>query len=181
MSTSPPLPFDIESASAAVKVHYLKVLAMGYGERWAAMVALQSPPGTQGTDRAFMEGRYNNQQLDAMPARQAKYVADEARAAGINISGKYYCGGIADQRGWRDPKAWVSGNDDVLRVAKERRMMVTGSVNYDPGPAPPQRKLISESIVKDLVRREKKKNPGAKTSELREKVIEKHAYRVKNR
>jgi hypothetical protein len=60
-------------------------------------------------------------------------------------------------------------------------MLVTGSVNYDPGPAPPKRTLINESIVKDLVRREKKKNPGAKTAELREKVIEKHAYKVKNR
>lgn len=175
------LPFDIANASPSVQAHYRKVIEMGYGERWAEMVALQAPPGTQGTDRAFMEGRYNNQQLDNMPTRQAKYVSEEARKAGINISGKYYCGGIADSRGWRDPEAWVSGNDDVLRVAKKRRMMVTGSVNYDPGPAPPKRKLINESIVNDLVRREKKKNPGAKTAELREKVIEKHAYRVKNR
>ena len=175
------LPFDIENAPSSVQAHYRRMVEAGQNPRFAEMCALQSPPGTQGTDRAFMEGRYNNQQLDAMPTRQAKYVAEEAKAAGINISGKYYCGGIADQRGWRDPKAWVSGNDDVLRVAKERQMMVTGSVNYDPGPAPPQRKLISESIVKDLVRREKKKNPSAKTAELREKVIEKHAYKVKNR
>ncbi len=175
------LPFDIANASSAVQAHYRRMIEDGQTPRFAEMAALQCPPGTQGTDRAFMEGRMNNQQLDAMPARQAKYVSDEARQAGINISGKYYCGGIADHRGWRDPKAWVSSNDDVLNVAKERRMMVTGSVNYDPGPAAPQRKLINESIVKDLVRREKKKNPGAKTSELREKVIEKHAYRVKNR
>ncbi len=145
------------------------------------MCALQQPPGTQGTDRAFMEGRMNNQQLDAMPTRQAKFISDEARQAGISISGKYYCGGIADKRGWRDPEAWVSSNDDVLKVAKKRRMLVTGSVNYDPGPCPPKRKLISESIVNDLVRREKKKNPGAKTADLRDKVIEKHAYRAKNR
>lgn len=128
-----------------------------------------------------MEGRYNNQQLDAMPRRQAEYIASEAKRAGINISGKYYCGGLADHRMWKDPEAWVASNDDVLKVAKKRRMAVTGSVNYDPGPAPPKRKLISESIVNDLVRREKRKNPSAKTSELREKVIEKHAYRVKNR
>jgi hypothetical protein len=145
------------------------------------MVALQCPPGTKGTDRAYMEGRMNNQQLNDMPERQAKYVAAEARKAGINISGKYYCGGVADGRGWRDPEAWVSSNDDVLRVAKKRRMSVSGSVNYDPGPAPPQRKLISESIVRDEVRREKRRNPSAKTEEIRERVIEKHAYRVKNR
>ena len=175
------LPFDIANAPSSVQAHYRRMVEDGQSPRFAEMCALQCPPGTQGTDRAFMEGRMNNQQLDDMPKRQAKYVSDEARRAGINISGKYYCGGIADHRGWRDPKAWVSSNDDVLKVAKERRMTVSGSVNYDPGPAPPQRKLISESIVNDLVRREKKKNPRAKTAELREKVIEKHAYRAKNR
>ena len=175
------LPFDIANAPSSVQAHYLKMLADGQTPRWAEMCALQAPPGTQGTDRAFMEGRYNNQQLDSMPRFQANYISKDAKKAGINISGKYYCGGIADHRGWKDPEAWVSGNDDVLRVAKKRGKRVTGSVNYDPGDAPPQRKLISESIVNDLVRREKKKNPGAKVGELREKVIEKHAYRVKNR
>jgi hypothetical protein len=175
------LPFDIANANPAVQAHYRRLIESGQTSRFAEMCALSQPPGTSGSDRAFMQGRYNNQQLDDMPVRQARYVSDEARKAGISISGKYYCGGIADHRGWRDPKAWVSSNDDVLKVAKERRMTVTGSVNYDPGPAPPQRKLISESIVNDLVKREKKKNPKAKTAELREKVIEKHAYRAKNR
>lgn len=155
--------------------------ALPYGEKWAAMVALQQPPGTKGTDRAFLEGRQNNEQLDDMPRRQAEYVAREARQAGINISGKYYCAGIADRRGWKDPAAWVSSNDDVMRVARQRKLHVTGSVNYDPGEAPPQRKVLSESIIKDEIRREKRKNPAAKSKELREKIIEKHAYRVKGR
>jgi hypothetical protein len=155
--------------------------ALPHGERWAIMVALQTPPGTKGSDRAFMEGRYNNQQLDDMPERQAKYVAKEARQAGINISGKYYVGGIADGRMWRDPKAWVSGNDDVLRVAKERNLLVSGGVNYDPGPAPPKRTLINESIVRDEVARARRANPKLKASELREQVIAKHAYKAKGR
>ena len=155
--------------------------ALPYGERWATMVALQTPPGTKGTDRAFLEGRQNNEQLNDMPKRQAQYVAREAREAGINISGKYYCAGIADKRGWRDPAAWVTSNDDVLRVARKRRLHVTGSVNYDPGEAPPKRVLLSESIIRDEMRKEKRKNPKAKDGELREKIIDKHAYRVKNR
>ena len=173
------IPFEVRQLGREAEDTYTK--ALPYGKRWALMVALQCPPGTKGTDRAYMEGRMNNQQLNDMPERQAKYVAAEARKAGINISGKYYCGGVADGRGWRDPEAWVSSNDDVLRVAKKRRMSVAGSVNYDPGPAPPQRKLISESIVRDEVRREKRRNPSAKTEDIRERVIEKHAYRVKNR
>jgi hypothetical protein len=105
----------------------------------------------------------------------------EARAAGINISGKYYCGGLADKRRWQDPEAWVSSNDDVLRVAKKRRMSVAGTVNYDPGPAAPKRKLINEKIVAEEVRKELRKNPGAKAGEVRERFIDKHAYKAKGR
>jgi len=170
-----------EVVAAGPRALNLYEKALPYGERWATMVALQQPPGTSGTDRAFLEGRQNNEQLNDMPRRQAAYVAREARQAGISIAGKYYCAGIADKRGWRDPEAWVTSNDDVLRVAKKRRLHVTGNVNYDPGEAPPKRVLLSESIIKDELQKEKRKNPKAKDGELREKIIEKHAYKVKNR
>lgn len=170
-----------EVIAAGPKALNIYEKALPYGERWAAMVALQQPPGTKGTDRAFLEGRQNNEQLDDMPRRQAAYVAKEARQAGISISGKYYCAGIADKRGWKDPEAWVTSSDDVLKVARKRRLHVTGSVNYDPGEAPPKRVLLSERIIKDEIRKEKRKNPNAKAGELREKIIEKHAYRVKGR
>jgi hypothetical protein len=173
------IPVEVKRAGEEAIATYKR--ALPYGEKWAAMVAMQTPPGTKGTDRAFMEGRMNNQQLDDMPVRQAQYVASEAKSAGINISGKHYVGGLADKRGWRDPEAWVSNNDDVLKVAHKRRLAVSGTVNYDPGPADPKRKLISESIVREEVAKEKRRNPSAKTGDLRQKVIEKHAYRAKGR
>jgi hypothetical protein len=175
------LPLEIEQARPEVRAHYKKMIADGQSERFAAMCALQIAPGTKGTDRAFLEGRQNNQQLDALPKLQANYMVQEAKSAGINISGKYYCAGIADKRGWRDPAAWVTSNDDVLRVAKARRMSVSGSVNYDPGPAPRQTTVLSESIIKDEMRKARKTNPRAKKGELREKIIEKHAYKLKGR
>lgn len=155
--------------------------ALPYGERWAEMCALQVAPGTKGTDRAFMEGRMNNQQLDSLPPRQANYMVREARQAGISISGKYYVSGIADKRGWQDPEAWVSNNDEVLKVAKKRNLHVAGAVNHNAEVTPPKRKVLAESIIRDEVRKEKKNNPKADVRELREKVIEKHAYRVRNR
>ena len=173
------IPVEVKRAGEEAIATYKR--ALPYGEKWAAMVAMQTPPGTKGTDRAFMEGRMNNQQLDDMPVRQAQYVAAEAKSAGINISGKHYVGGLADKRGWRDPEAWVSNNDDVLKVAHKRRLAVSGTVNYDPGPADPKRKLISESIVREEVAKAKRLNPSAKTGDLRQQVIEKHAYRPKGR
>ena len=155
--------------------------ALPHGEKFAEMCALQIAPGTKGSDRAFMEGRMNGQQFDEMPTHSARWMIREARAAGINVSGKYYCGGLADKRRWKDPEAWVSSSDDVLRVAKKRRLSVAGSVNYDPGPAEPKRRLISDSIVNEEVSKALRRNPSAKAGEVREKVIEKHAYRAKGR
>jgi hypothetical protein len=173
------IPAHITAAGAeAVKTYKA---ALPYGERWAEMCALQVAPGTKGTDRAFMEGRMNNQQLDELPKRQANYMVSEATQAGISISGKYYVSGIADKRGWKDPEAWVSNNDDVLKVARRRNLHVHGAVNHNAEVTPPKRKILAESIIRDEVRKEKKNNPKADVRELREKVIEKHAYRVRNR
>lgn len=155
--------------------------ALPHGERFAEMVALQIAPGTKGSDRAFMQGRMNNQQLDDMPVESAKWMVKEAKAAGINISGKYYCGGLADKRRWQDPEAWVSCNDDIMRVAHKRRLAVAGTVNYDPGPAAPQRKLINDKIVAREVAKELKRNPRAKAGEVRERILEKHTYKPKGR
>lgn len=173
------VPYEVRVLGREAVDTYTK--ALPYGERWAIMVATQTPPGTKGTERAFLEGRQNMEQFDSMPRLQANYVLKEAKQAGINPNGKVYCAGLADSRGWRDPAAWVSSNDDVLKVARKRRLAVSGSVNYDPGPEAPKRKVLSESIIRDEIRKEKRRNPNAKTGELREKIIEKHAYRVKGR
>ena len=172
------VPYDVASAGSAAVATYRRSLQAGGTPAFAAMCALQTPPGTKGTDRAFMEGRMNNQQLDGMPKLQAEYITRDARSAGINISGKYYCGGLADGRGWKDPEAWVSSNDDILRVAKKRNKSVTGSVNYDAGAAPPPKRVaLSERIIKEEIAREKRLDPGIKdTRALREKIIEKHAH-----
>jgi hypothetical protein len=172
------IPYEVTVAGPQAVATYRRSVAAGGSEKFAAMCALQTPPGSKGSDRAFMEGRMNNQQLDDMPRLQAEYVARDARKAGINISGKYYCGGLADGRGWKDPEAWVGSNDDVLRVAKKRGKSVTGAVNYDAGPAPPPKRVaLSERIIKEEVAHARKLNPGLKdTPELREKIIEKHAH-----
>jgi hypothetical protein len=175
------VPAEIASSPRSVQDHYRKMIRDGQSERFAVMCALQVAPGTHGCDRAFMEGRMNNQQLDDMPENQAKYIAREARGAGISIEGKYYVGGLADGRGWRDPEAWVSSTDDILKVAKKRRRMVQGNVNYDPGPEAPQRKVMSERLIKEYVARERKTDRKSSDADLRAKVIEKHAYKAKGR
>ena len=168
----------IEAGSSAVET-YKKSLASGATEKFAIMCALQVAPGTKGSDRAFMEGRMNNQQLDELPKRMANYMLKEAKEAGISVSGKHYVSGLADKRGWRDPSAWVSSVDDVKKVAARRNLHVSGAVNHEGIACPPKRVALNERIVREEVAREKRRNPKAKTSDLRDKVVEKHALKRK--
>ena len=121
-------------------------------------------------DRTFMEGRYNQQWLDDMPRHQAKRILREAKAAGINTSGKFYMSGIADKRGHCDPAAWVDSTSDVKAVAKQRNLTVKGIVNHKGTPQPPRRTKLSKRLEAKYVRSEMQANPRLTKSQAREKV-----------
>jgi hypothetical protein len=175
------LPYDIAMAGPDVQAHYKKMVAAGQSPRFAEMCALQAPPGTKGTDRAFMEGRYDGNWLDALPKRQASWLTREARAAGISISGKYYMGGLADKRGHLDPEAWVGGVDDIKRVAAKRNLTVKGIVNVEGHDVAPKRVDLNPKIARELARKEMAKNPKLSMREAIEKVKDKAVPRWKKR
>ena len=174
------LPFDIQRASADIQAHYLDMVANGVAPRLAEMLALQQPPGVRGTDRAFMEGRLNNEQFDSMPKDHAQNIITIARRAGINPNGKFYSSGLADRRGPADPKAWVDSVHDVKRVAAERNLTVTGAVEHKGIPVPrPQSKPLSERLTREMMKAEAKRRPSMKQGELREYVIDKYGRKPK--
>lgn len=165
------LPPEIAAASPAVQAHYVRMVEDGQTPRFAAMCALQQPPGTRGSDRAFMQGRLAGEWLNNLPRKQADWLVRSARAAGINTSGKFYMGGIADKRGWKDPEAWVDSTADILRVAKKRDLEVHGIVDYvPPQKGPPKEVDINPRILREHVREEMRKDPKLKRGEAIEKV-----------
>lgn len=165
------LPFDIQNAGRDAQDHYIKMVEAGQSPRFAEMCALQVAPGTRGTDRAFMQGRYNGQFFDSMPAPLARRLLREARAAGINTAGKFYMGGLADKRGHMDPAAWIDSVADIKRVAQERDLHVTGIVEHTPPEKPPPKSVdISADILREHVRREMKANPRLKRGEAVDRV-----------
>lgn len=175
------LPHDIKKAGSAVIAFYQKMIREGVAPRAAEMFALQKPPGLRGVDRTFMQGRYNNQQFDTMPPDHAKNMITLAKRAGINPSGKYYCAGIADSRGPRDPAAWVDGAGDILKVAKMRNLTVEGAVEHKGTPMPrPRSKGLSESATRDLMREERRRHPTMKKGELREYVVHKYGRKPRD-
>lgn len=165
------VPAEVSQRGPEAVAHYRRMIADGQTERWATMCALQQAPGTRGTDRAFMEGRYNNEYMGQMSQRLASRMVREARAAGINPSGKFYMGGLADKRGHMDPEAWVSGVDDVRRVAQKRNLEVHGIIDYvPPQQEPPKRVDIDPEILQENVADEMAKDPGARVEDVVEKV-----------
>jgi hypothetical protein len=151
-------------------------LSSEYGEKWAAMVVLQQPPGLRGTDRTLMERRYNGEWLNDMAPDMASRIVREAKAAGISISGKYYCSSLADGRAHRDPAAWIDSAADIKKVAAERNLNVTGAVTHKRVELPPTPSVpIGAQAMKRLSAIERKRHPGKKAGEIRELVIDKYA------
>jgi hypothetical protein len=166
-----PLPPEIATAPAEVRQHYLKMIADGQSERWASMCALQQPPGTKGTDRAFMQGRYAGEWMNSMPQEHAERMVRNAKAAGINTVGKFYMGGLADKRGPLDPEAWIDSTADIKRVAKKRDLEVHGIIDYvPPEKAPPKEIDINPRILNEHVRKEMKAHPKLQRGEAVEIV-----------
>jgi hypothetical protein len=175
------MPVSIALADKEVQDHYKKVLAQGHGERWAEMIALQQPPGTKGTDRAFQQGRLDGNWMDDMPVHQAQRMVREAKAAGISIAGKQYVSGLADKRGHMDPMAWVSDTSDVKKVAQARNLTVTGAVNHQGHEQAPDRKKISKRLEGKLVQEEMAKNPRLGRAEAGEVVKDKYVPKWKKK
>lgn len=174
------VPRHIREAGDDAAAMYARLLSQGQSHKWAEMCALQQPPGVKGTDRAWMQGRYNNQQLDQMPADHARNVVALAKRAGINPSGKYYAGSLADHRGPGDPMAWVDSAADVKRVAQARNLTVTGAVEHKGIPMPrPKARPLSERLTREMMAVEKRRHPGMKKGELREMVISKYGRKTK--
>ena len=172
------VPHEIHLAGREAERRYERILAAGHSPRFAEMCALQRPPGVRGTDRAVMQGRYAEGWLDDMPRDQALRITREARAAGINISGKYYCAGLADKRAHCDPAAWIDSAGDIKRVARLRNLTVRGVVEHQGTPEPPPEPTrLSERLIRRLSARERRHHPGKSRAELREIVLDKYAPR----
>ena len=75
------------------------------------------------TDATFLRGSEDGFGTDV---RGRKAAHAKARAAGVNINGKRYCGGLATKM--HDPMAWVSSRADVKRVAEARGLGIEGTV-----------------------------------------------------
>ena len=159
---------------------YEYLIDEGNNPGFAAMLAMQSPSGAKGTERAFLEGQHN--WADSISENAASALHDIAKKAGISTQGKKYIGGLGRPN---DPMAWISTQDDVRAALKEKGLSSVGGVNYkSPEREFKGRKKLSDDIVNTYVQKELKKNKGLaeevakspkKLNNLKQKIISKHA------
>src|SRR5687767_13139165 len=108
---------DADACGSEARALFDRLMAEGKSAEAAAMYACQQAPGTRFTDKAFCQGQ--RRKMEGMTPWLRKMLQAEAKQAGINTSGKFYIGGLADRgKGPRDPAAWVTCAEDVLTIAK---------------------------------------------------------------
>ncbi len=157
---------------------YDRLIEEGSPPGFAAMLATKTPPGTKGTDRAFLEG--SHEWAGSMSANSRKYIMGSAKKAGISTSGKVYKSGIGKPS---DPMAWVSDVSDVLKACKSKGMTVSGAVNYEAPAQQPKRRRMSEKALSRFTQRylanpetaAKVKGKPKKMRELQEKIVDTHS------
>jgi len=150
------------------------------GETYALahMLTMRQAPQMKQSSRAFDERAYYR--MSNMNEEMRGKMQKTAMAHGISTDGKYYVSGLGP---YSDPKAWVSSPDDILAVAKERNMTVSGGVTHQGEPVEPVKKDLAEDIVDTYIgkilqseprTREKVKKGKLKRQDLRDRVVAKH-------
>jgi len=159
-------------SSESPEQRYKKLRKKGLAPKLAEMLAYQAPPGTKGTDRAFVDGRLTA--FDDMHPVNAAKLRAQAAAAGIDINGKYYVGQLADKRGGGDPKAWVSDRHDIKKAAA---IQEAEEIAEHLRPKP---RLNPKSVERRVAQRIKEDPAQALRDphELRAEIIEKHGSKT---
>jgi hypothetical protein len=137
--------------------------------RLADMLSSQRPPMSS-SDREYMEGMLERQAREWNHSPHiGEFYESQAKAQGVDTTGKYYEAGLARFPG--DGKAWITGKGDVLRVAAENGMSVTGAVTVKGREMenPPEDTLVADDLVANRMLQRVEADPGlAHKKDLRE-------------
>lgn len=153
------------SHDPAVQARYEQMRADGQSHNLAEMFALQAPPMSD-SDREFWLGHHNGAQFQDDPRSGDHHLAI-AKRAGVNPKGKVYISGLADYPG--DPRAWVSGRDEVKSICEKNGWGCRGAVNVKMRSRDkPHKKVdVADDLVNEHVKNRVAADPG-----LAEKPVE---------
>lgn len=145
----------IVSSSPDRQAFYEKLRRDGVSHNMAEMCALQQPPGTSGSDRAFMEGSTGK-----------RYIAQLGR--------KGFKPGT-------DPQAWVSGVDDLVARcrAQNKDCEVAGRMKHRSNALPPPPPIdVAPDILQREIKREIAAEPGLQFKMKPQEIVERVKQRI---
>lgn len=153
------------------KQHYDECIANGCSHNLAEMFAVGKAPQSN-SDKEFLQGKHR--QFEDNPAL-GDYYKRQAESRGMDTTGKVYLSGLASYPG--DPRAWVSGRGDVLKLCQERNWNCQGSVNYkaeqrEPPPPIAVAPDLIDNEVRDIVDSCPEPLSPKQVEEIREKVTD---------
>lgn len=171
---------EMREAGPDIFQFYLDLIAAGSTPVMAHMLASRRGPEARNTDKSFCSGA--QRRMSTMNQDMRKEMLKRAHKAGVKTEGKYFVGGLGR---YEDQKAWVSGADDVLRVAKERNLNVEGVINHKAQKLdqPPPKKRMAEDVMQARLAKyaqdpqvaEKLKKGGKKAlGDLKQKIAAVH-------
>lgn len=137
--------------------HYAAMRMDGTGHKLADCLARQTAPGAL-TDREFLEGHCNGNQFAGQEHVGDAYAAIAA-AEGVDITGAVYINGLASYSG--DPRAWVRGRGDVLKLCAERGYNADGAVTVRHGSRDETPDVaVADDIIEQRVMAKLEKDPS---------------------
>ena len=142
--------FDSEmQGDELVSGYYVMLREQGAEPVWAAGSACGKMARMSNSDGAFHE--HARHRMEHMPAWQQKKYFAAAKAAGINIQGKYFMSGLGAPD---NPDAWQADPDGVLEVCKRRNLTCEGQVNHQGYETAPKQVALADDLVDEMVRHE---------------------------
>lgn len=158
--------FPLVSKDPETQASYLNMRLAGESHNIADMLAHRTFAGVK-SDAVFNEGKFSGVADRCQP--EELWLRSQAEAAGVSTTGKWYCRGLASFPG--DPTAWIDSRGDVLRIAKEKNMKVSGyveqgNIDVDPGSDVEIADDIIENEVADIV----ENNPGVDVAQVRDEI-----------
>ena len=176
--------YPVISSDSEVQAFYERMRRDGQTHFFAEMAACRQAPGTKNTDRAFMHGRMNGQDIGALPEWTRKRLAfNYKKETGCELpQGAAYISQLASKPG--DPRAVVGDLSDVARRCREtgKGCEELGIKAAEPtGEIDQTKKRLGGRLLKMRLAREMKKpeNKGKDQRAIAEKIIDKHGYAAK--
>lgn len=127
---------------------YNHAINTGASPRLAEMLACQSAPAVKGDEfrRLGVEDP-----LEGVHPEMRPYYINEAKKAGVSLSGKKYLASLAERPG--DPRAYVDSYSDAKKIVEERGWSAGGRINvkqdHDCHIGLPEKLPISDEVVEE--------------------------------